>query len=311
MKTLIVITGPTGSGKTSLAIDLARKLGCEIISADSRQVFRDIPIGTATPTAEELAAAPHHLVGFLPLDAYYSAARFEEDALKLLQGLFEKSDYAILCGGSMLYVDAVVKGIDELPTISDSVRAEVAGIFEREGIESIRNLLSKLDPDFYATADTNNHKRLMHAVEICLQAGKPYSSLRSGKTKERPFRIVKMFIDYPREELFNRINLRVEKMMEAGFLEEAKSVYHLRELNSLNTVGYKELFAFIDGKWDLQTAVARIQKNTRVFAKKQLTWLRRPVSLEESSVPAVPLDPSADLTAQAIALINSAATEKI
>lgn len=311
MKTLIVITGPTGSGKTSLAIDLARKLGCEIISADSRQVFRDIPIGTATPTAEELAAAPHHLVGFLPLDAYYSAARFEEDALKLLQGLFEKSDYAILCGGSMLYVDAVVKGIDELPTISDSVRAEVAGIFEREGIESIRNLLSKLDPDFYATADINNHKRLMHAVEICLQAGKPYSSLRSGKTKERPFRIVKMFIDYPREELFNRINLRVEKMMEAGFLEEAKSVYHLRELNSLNTVGYKELFAFLDGKWDLQTAVARIQKNTRVFAKKQLTWLRRPVSLEESSVPAVPLDPSADLTAQAIALINSATTEKI
>lgn len=303
MKTLIVITGPTGSGKTSLAIDLARELGCEIISADSRQVFRDIPIGTAAPTAAELEAVRHHLVGFLPLDGYYSAARFEEDAMGVLEELFSRSDYAVICGGSMLYVDAVVKGIDDIPTISPEIREQTLRLAAEGGNDALLAELQRLDPEYFAIVDRSNTKRLVHAVEICRQSGVTYSSLRSGRAKQRPFRVVKMFIDFPREELFNRINLRVEKMMEQGLLEEARRVYPLRELNSLNTVGYKELFAFFDGKWDLPTAIARIQKNTRVFAKKQLTWLRRPENLR-AEVTAVPLDPSEPLLPQALALVG-------
>lgn len=274
-KTLIVVTGPTGSGKTALAIELAQRLGCEIISADSRQLFREIPIGTAAPAPAELAAAPHHMVGCLGLGEYYSAAQFEADVLRLLEGLFEKSDYAVLCGGSMMYVDAVVRGIDELPTISPEVRRRAYGILDSDGIEGVRKLLSELDPEYYAQVDLNNHKRLVHALEICMEAGVPYSSLRTGKARTRPFRVVKFALDFPREELFNRINCRVGAMMEAGLEAEARGVYPLRHLNSLNTVGYKELFAYFDGTWDLPTAVAKIARNTRVYAKKQLTWLRR------------------------------------
>lgn len=274
-KTLIVVTGPTASGKTSLAIELARRLKCEIISADSRQLFHDLPIGTAAPTDEEQARAVHHFVGTLNLTDYYSAAQFEADALGLLDELFAKGNYAVMCGGSMMYVDAVTRGIDDLPTVADDVRRAAYAVLETEGIEGVRVRLRELDPVYYGEVDLNNHKRLVHALEICMQAGVPYSSLRTGRVKERPFRIVKVAFDYPREELFDRINRRVDAMLAAGFIEEVKRVYPHRELNSLNTVGYKEMFAWLDGKWDLATATARMAKNTRVYAKKQLTWLKR------------------------------------
>lgn len=273
--TLIIVTGPTGSGKTDLSIKLARHLGCEIISADSRQLFRDIPIGTAAPTPEQLNAVKHHFVGTLSLNEYYSAARYEEDVLKLLDKLWQKNDKAIMCGGSMMYIDAVTKGIDELPTVSNQVRDHVMKLYQDEGIEGIRQILRNLDPEYLASADPSNHRRLIHAIEICLESGVPYSSLRTGTVKERPFNIITMMIDYPREELFDRINRRVDEMIANGLEEEARKVYHLRHLNSLNTVGYKEMFAWFDGTMDRDTAIARIAKNTRVYAKKQLTWLKR------------------------------------
>lgn len=271
-KTLVVVTGPTGVGKTAVAIRLARDLGTEIVSADSRQIFRDIPIGTAAPTAEEQAEVKHHFVGILGLEDYYSAAQFEADVLALLPALFEKSDYVVMCGGSMMYVDAVCKGIDELPTISDTVRRDVAERLERDGADAMREELKRLDPVYYNQVDLNNMKRVAHAVEICLEAGRPYSELRTNSVKERPFRIVKIGLNLPREQLFDRINRRVLKMVDEGLVDEVRRVYPLRRLNSLNTVGYKELFAWLDGTMDYDTAVARIQKNTRVYAKKQLTW---------------------------------------
>lgn len=271
-KTLVVVTGPTGVGKTAVAIRLARDLGTEIVSADSRQIFRDIPIGTAAPTAEEQAEVKHHFVGILGLEDYYSAAQFEADVLALLPALFEKSDYVVMCGGSMMYVDAVCKGIDELPTISDAVRRDVAERLERDGADAMREELKRLDPVYYNQVDLNNMKRVAHAVEICLEAGRPYSELRTNSVKERPFRIVKIGLNLPREQLFDRINRRVLKMVDEGLVDEVRRVYPLRRLNSLNTVGYKELFAWLDGTMDYDTAVARIQKNTRVYAKKQLTW---------------------------------------
>lgn len=274
MAKLIVVTGPTGSGKTALAIKLALRLGCHILSADSRQIFRDIPITTAAPTAEELAMIPHHFVGTLPLDSYFSAAQYEEEAIALLNDLFANNEYAILCGGSMMYVDAVTRGIDEIPTISDEIRQSTVRFFEENGIEAIRQQLQQLDPDYYRQVDLNNPKRLIHAVEICREAGVPYSSLRTGRIKPRNFEIVSVAIDYPRELLFDRINHRVEKMISDGMIDEARRVYPLRHLNSLNTVGFKELFAHFDGEMDLDTAIARIQKNTRVYAKKQLTWIK-------------------------------------
>lgn len=271
-KTLVVVTGPTGVGKTAVAIRLARDLGTEIVSADSRQIFRDIPIGTAASTAEEQAEVKHHFVGILGLEDYYSAAQFEADVLALLPALFEKSDYVVMCGGSMMYVDAVCKGIDELPTISDTVRRDVAERLERDGADAMREELKRLDPVYYNQVDLNNMKRVAHAVEICLEAGRPYSELRTNSVKERPFRIVKIGLNLPREQLFDRINRRVLKMVDEGLVDEVRRVYPLRRLNSLNTVGYKELFAWLDGTMDYDTAVARIQKNTRVYAKKQLTW---------------------------------------
>ncbi|MDE6459216.1 MAG: tRNA (adenosine(37)-N6)-dimethylallyltransferase MiaA [Paramuribaculum sp.] len=273
--TLIVITGPTGSGKSQLAVDLAEKLGCEIISADSRQIFLDIPIGTAAPTAKQLAAVPHHFVGTLSLEQSYSAARFEADVLDLLPKLWNKNDYAIMCGGSMMYIDAVTKGIDDLPDISPEVRDAAMRIYTEGGINKARDVLKTLDPEYYKIVDINNHKRIVHAIEITMQAGVPYSSLRTGKVAERHFNIVKFAIDYPREELFDRINRRVEEMIASGFEREAEKVFDLRHLNSLNTVGFKELFAVLEGKMDRNTAIARIAKNTRVFAKKQLTWMKK------------------------------------
>lgn len=274
--TLIVITGATASGKTAVALDIAARLGCDIISADSRQIYRGIPVGTAAPTPVELARVRHHFVGILDLDAYYSAAMFERDVMELLPRLWSRNSCAVMCGGSMMYVDAVTDGIDELPTISDSVRAHVRDIESHSGLPGLLALLEIVDPAYAAQVDPANTKRVAHAVEISLQAGRPYSELRVGHRKERPFDIIKVAIDMPRAELFDRINRRVDAMMEQGLLDEARRVYPLRHLNALNTVGYKELFAYLDGDMDLPTAVARIAKNTRVYAKKQLTWLSRP-----------------------------------
>lgn len=286
--TLVIVTGATASGKTALAVELAQTLGTEIISADSRQLYRDLAIGTAPPSADQLAAVPHHFVGNLGLGQYYSAAQFEEDVMRLLPDIFSRcGSRAVMAGGSMMYIDAVCRGIDALPTVSEANRRAAYAILDTEGLDGVIARLRQLDPEFLRTTpDLKNHKRLVHALEVTLQAGRPYSSLITGQTRQRPFRILKFAIDMPREELFDRINRRVEAMMEAGLLDEARRVYPLRHakaghpvLNALNTVGYKELFACFDGEMDLATAVARIQKNTRVYAKKQLTWLRRDPSV--------------------------------
>ena len=277
--TLIVVTGATGSGKTALSIAIAQRLGCHILSADSRQLYRDIPIGTAAPTADELAAAPHHFVGTLGLTDYYSAAQYEADALALLDELWRDCPYAVMCGGSMMDVDAGCRGIDDLPTISDEIRAKAMALYHEGGLPLLHETLKRLDPVYFNQVDINNHKRLVHAIEISMQAGVPYSSLRTGGVKQRPFRIIKVALDYEREVLFDRINRRVDAMIEAGMVEEARRVYPLRHLNSLNTVGYKELFAYFDGQMDYETAVARIGKNTRVYAKKQLTWMKKDPSI--------------------------------
>ncbi len=271
-KTLIVITGPTGIGKTDTAIKVAQALGTEIISADSRQIYRNLPIGTAAPTKEELSAVKHHFVAMLNHDQYYSAAQFESDVMTLLPSLFEKYDYVVMCGGSMMYIDAVCNGIDDIPTVSDEVRTEAYRILKDEGIEEVARHVQEVDPEYYAIADKQNAKRLVHALEIYMQSGKPFSSFRTGTKKQRPFRILKFGLNMPREELFARINMRVDKMMELGLEEEARNVMHLRHLNSLNTVGYKEMFAYFDGTMDFITARERLKKNTRVYAKKQLTW---------------------------------------
>lgn len=274
-KTLIVITGPTGVGKTGKAIELAQSLGTEIVSADSRQLYRDIPIGTAAPTAEELAMVKHHFVGILGLEEYYSAAQFEVDALEVIKRIFAERDYAVMCGGSMLYVDAICRGIDDIPTISDEVRSRVAEMVANCSPEELCETLWSLDPAYHAIVDLNNTKRVAHAIEICLQAGVPYSTLRTGKAKPRDFEIVKIALNLPREELFDRINRRVDAMIEQGLEDEARRVYPLRHLNSLNTVGFKEMFAYFDGTMERGVAIERIKKNTRVYAKKQLTWFQR------------------------------------
>ena len=274
-KTLIVITGPTGVGKTATAIGLAQRLHCEIINADSRQIYRGIPICTAAPTADELAAARHHFVAFKDLEEQYSAAQFEADVLQLLPSLWQQGDYAVMCGGSMLYVDAVCHGIDQLPDISPEVRTAVKDKLAREGLESLVEELERLDPQYAAAIDRKNTSRVCHGVEICRQAGVPFSSLRTGKAKQRDFDIIKVALNIERDQLFARINSRVDRMIEAGLEQEARSVYHLRHLNSLNTVGMKEMFAMFDGTMDRHTAIERMKKNTRVYAKKQLTWYRR------------------------------------
>lgn len=273
---VVVVTGPTASGKTALAINLAEHLGCEIISADSRQIYRELPIGTAAPTATEQARIRHHLVGTMSVTQTYSAAAFEADALRILQDMWDSGQrVAVVCGGSMMYIDALTRGIDEMPTISDTVRTRVLEFYRQQGLEALLAWLETIDPDMYAVVDRRNPKRVIHAVEICLQAGVPASSLRTGRPKPRPFRTLKLSIDMPREQLFARINARTEAMIAAGMLDEARAMLPFRECNALNTVGYKELFAYFDGAMTLPEAVARIAKNTRVYAKKQMTWLAR------------------------------------
>lgn len=274
-KTLIVITGPTASGKSALAIETALRLGTEIISADSRQIYNGIPIVTAMPSLEELAAVPHHLINMLPLDAYYSASMFEEDAMRLATKIMDEKGSVVVCGGSMMYVDALCNGIDELPTVPDDIRSELEDEVSEKGVEWLRAELQRLDPEYYAAVDINNAKRVIHALEIIRTAGKTYTELRTGVRRERPFRILKYMLAPERPVLFDRINRRVDAMAAAGLEEEARRVYPLRHLNSLNTVGLKEMFAWFDGTMDRHTAIERIKKNTRVYAKKQLTWWAR------------------------------------
>lgn len=275
MKKVIVITGPTASGKSALAIEKALELGTEIISADSRQIYCGIPIVTAQPTADQLAAVPHHLVGTLPLDAYYSASMFEEDALRIARRLLDERGVAVVCGGSMMYVDAFCHGLDELPTVPQHIRTELMQQHAEHGDTWLLDELERMDPQYYNLVDRRNMKRVFHAVEIIRAAGVPLTTLRTDVKKQREFEIEKIVIDMPREILFDRINRRVDQMVADGLEDEARSVYHLRHLNSLNTVGLKEMFAWFDGMMDRHTAIERIKKNTRVFAKKQLTWLKK------------------------------------
>lgn len=273
--TLLVLTGPTGVGKTELSLQLAEHYGAPIISADSRQFYRDIPIGTAAPTAEQLARVKHYFVGQLALTDYYSASCYEEEVLRLLDTLFQEHAYVLLTGGSMMYIDAVCKGIDEIPTITDEVRREVLEHYHRVGLEALCEELRERDPVYYGEVDLKNHKRVIHAIEICRQTGGRYSDLRTRQVKQRPFRIVKIGLIRPREELFDRIARRTEQMMADGLLDEARRVYPLRHLNSLNTVGYKELFAYFDGTMTLDQAIEKIKRNTRVYSKKQVTWYKK------------------------------------
>lgn len=274
-RVLAVVTGPTASGKTGLAIDLARYFNTEIVSADSRQIFMDIPIGTAAPTPAEKAAVPHHLVGILPLDGYYSASCFEQDALRILDQIWTHSRVAIVCGGSMMYVDALLNGIDDMPTVSDSIRAYVLNLLHNHGLEGVLAQLELLDPEYFAEVDRANTRRVVHAVEVSLQAGQPYSSFRTGHKVSRPFKAVKMMIDRPRQELFARISARVDEMLVNGLEAEARNAFSRGSFNSLNTVGYKEMKAYFDGEMTLEQAREKIARNTRVYAKKQLTWLAR------------------------------------
>ena len=274
-KSLIVLLGPTGVGKTDLSIRLAERFASPVISSDSRQVYKDLPIGTAAPTREDLSRVPHHLVGMLELTDYYSASLFEEDAISLLSELHKTRNVILMSGGSPMYIDAVCKGIDDIPTIDPQLREELKQRYEKEGLDSIRAELKILDPVFYDQVDLKNHKRVIHALEVCLMAGKPYSSLRTNQARQRPFRIIKIGLKREREELYERINRRVDQMMELGLLEEARRVYPFKHLNSLNTVGYKELFQYFDGEWSLDFAVEKIRQNSRIYSRKQMTWFKR------------------------------------
>lgn len=275
MKTLVILLGPTGVGKTELSLNLAEKLGSPIISSDSRQLYKGLPIGTAAPTTEQLGRVKHYFIGTLELTDYYNASRFEEEVIQLLSELHHKHEAVLMTGGSMMYIDAVSKGIDDLPVIDEKLRADLLKLYNDQGLEPIRNQLKLLDPLFYDQVDLQNHKRVIHAVEVCLMTGKPYSSFRTNTAKERPFQIVKIGLTRDRAELYERINLRVDMMMEAGLLEEARKVYPLKHLNSLNTVGYKELFKYFDGEWSLDFAIDKIKQNSRIYSRKQMTWFKR------------------------------------
>lgn len=275
MNTLIVVLGPTGVGKSDISLKLAKYFNSEIISADSRQFFRELCIGTAVPSHDDLKAVPHHFIQTKSILDYYNASEYETEVLQLVNNLFQSINPLILTGGSMLYIDSICKGIDDIPTIDPIIRDIVIKWYEENGIEALRQRLLEIDPDYFRIVDLNNPKRLLHAVEIYQMTGKPFTSFRKNIFKERPFSILKIGINQDRKILYERINQRVDVMMEAGLLEEAKTVYPHRKLNSLNTVGYKELFSYFDGDFALTEAVDLIKRNTRKYARKQLTWFRR------------------------------------
>jgi tRNA dimethylallyltransferase len=274
-KTLIVLTGPTAVGKTAVSLDIAKHFGIPVINADSRQIFKELRIGTARPTEAEMQEVKHYFVGTLGIEDYYSASLYEQQVLELLEKEFQSHDYALLSGGSMMYIDAVCDGIDDIPTIDDDTRALMKQRLKEEGLEALVEELKRLDPDYYEIVDRQNPRRVVHALEICVMTGKTYTSFRKRSKKERPFRIIKIGLDRPREELYLRINVRVDKMMSDGLLDEVKALYPKKELNALNTVGYKELFDYLDGRWPLEEAVERIKGNTRRYARKQLTWYKK------------------------------------
>ena len=274
-KTLIVITGPTAVGKTDLCLGIAQELGVPIINADSRQIFRELRIGTASPTPQQLQQVRHYFVGTRSIGDYYSASMYEQEVMALLDELFKDSDYALLSGGSMMYIDAVCNGIDDIPTVDDATRTEMKRRLAEEGLEVLVEELKRLDPEHYAIVDRQNPRRVVHALEICHMTGRTYTSFRKAEKKQRPFRIVKIGLNREREELYHRINLRVDLMMKNGLEEEARKMYCHKGVNALNTVGYKELFDYFEGRWPLEEAVERIKGNTRRYARKQLTWFRR------------------------------------
>ena len=280
MNSLIILLGPTGVGKTELSLRVAEHFGSPIISSDSRQLYKDLLIGTAAPTAEQMARVQHYMVGTLALTDYYSASNFEEEVMTLLARLHTTHPAVVMTGGSMMYIDAVTKGIDDIPTITPEIRATVYKQFEEGGLAPILAELKEIDPQHYDEVDRQNYKRVIHAVEICRQTGHPYSSFRTNSRKERPFRIIQVGLTRDRDELYDRINRRVDQMMADGFLEEARRVYPFRHLNSLNTVGYKELFNYISGEWTLDFAIEKIKRNSRVYARKQMTWFKRDTNIK-------------------------------
>lgn len=273
MKTLIVITGPTAVGKTALTLELAQYFAIPVMNADSRQIFRELKIGTAAPTDEQLRQVKHYFVGTKSIDDYYNASMFEQEVLQLLEE--SPSAIHILSGGSMMYIDAVCNGIDDIPTIRDDIREEMKRRYREEGLDALCEDLKRMDPEHYEVVDRQNYRRVIHALEICYQTGRTYTSFRKQKKKQRPFHIVKIGLNREREELYQRINSRVDNMMEQGLLKEAERFYNKRMTNALNTVGYKELFDYMDGRWSLEEAVERIKGNTRRYARKQLTWFKR------------------------------------
>ena len=277
-KTLIVITGPTGVGKTEATLRIAEHFNVPVINADSRQIFSEIPIGTAAPTAEQQQRVQHYFVGNHHLEDYYSASLYEQDVLNIINS--QHTPISLLSGGSMMYIDAVCNGIDDIPTILPEIREEMMGRLETEGLEQMCNLLRELDPEHWKIVDRNNPRRVIHALEICIQTGKTYTSFRSNTIKERPFNIIKVGLNRDRDGLYNRINQRVLDMIEEGMVEEALQVYPKRTLNSLNTVGYKELFEYLDGLTTLDEAIFKIQSNTRRYARKQLTWYKKDTAFQ-------------------------------
>ncbi|MDY3266807.1 MAG: tRNA (adenosine(37)-N6)-dimethylallyltransferase MiaA [Phocaeicola sp.] len=272
---LIVLVGPTGVGKTELSLNIAEAYNSPIISADSRQLYSDLKIGTAAPTAEQMKRVKHYFVGTLQLTDYYSAAQYEMEVVKVLDSLFQEKNTILLTGGSMMYVDAVCKGIDDIPTVDDDTRKMMMEKYEKQGLEQLCNELKLLDPEYYSIVDLKNPKRVIHALEICYMTGKTYTSFRTGNKKERPFNIIKIGLSREREELYERINKRVDIMIEEGLIDEVKSVYEHKNLNSLNTVGYKEIIKYLDGEWDLQFAIEKIKQNSRIYSRKQMTWFKR------------------------------------
>lgn len=275
MKKLIVILGPTGVGKTELSLEIAQHLECPIISSDSRQIYKGLTIGTDAPTEEQLQRVKHYFVSKLSIEEYFSASQFEDEAIELLSTLHKTHNAVVMSGGSMMYIDAVCKGIDYLPTIDKTLRKELMELYEREGIDPIRMQLKMRDPLFYDQVDLKNPKRVMHALEVCIMTGKPYSSFRTESVKRRPFEMVRIGLMRPREELYARINARVDQMIERGLVEEARSFYPHKHLNSLNTVGYKELFMHFDGDCTLEFAIDKIKQHSRNYARKQLSWFNR------------------------------------